>query len=124
MESVPRISDAEWRVMRVIWARERTTTNEVIEALAPTSDWKPKTIMTMLNRLVKKGALAFDKKGREHDHYALVPEAKCVRAESRSFLRRVYGGALKPMLANFLEEGNLSQAELDELKQLLDERRG
>lgn len=123
MENVPRISDAEWRVMRVIWARGRATTNEVIEALAPTSDWKPKTIMTMLNRLVKKSVLAFDKKGREHDYFALVPEAKCVRAESRSFFERVYGGALKPMLANFLEEGTLSEEEIAELKEMLDRRR-
>ena len=123
MESVPRISDAEWRVMRVVWERGRATTNEVIKALAPTSDWKPKTIMTMLNRLVKKEVLAFDKKGREHDYFALVPEAKCVRAESRSFLQRVYGGALKPMLANFLAEGKLSEKEIVELKKMLDERR-
>lgn len=123
MDDVPRISDAEWRVMRVVWKRGRATTNEVIEALEHTSDWKPKTIMTMLNRLTKKGVLAFDKKGRAHDYYALVPETKCIRAESHSFLQRVYGGALKPMLANFLQEGNLSEEEIGELRKMLDERR-
>ena len=49
---VPRISDAEWVVMRVLWKKSPLTTNEVVAAVQPGSDWKPKTIHTLLNRLV------------------------------------------------------------------------
>jgi BlaI family penicillinase repressor len=122
MKKVPRISDAEWRVMRILWNRSPLTANEVVDALTPTTTWKPKTIKTLLNRLIKKKALGFDRKGRAYHYYPLVDEAACVKAESRSFLKRVYGGALRPMLATFLEDADLSPEEVEELKRVLDER--
>jgi len=122
MEKMPHISDSEWQVMKVIWAKSPITTNEVVEALAPMTTWKPKTIMTLINRLVKKGALGFEKKSRAYHYRPLVEESECVKAESRSFLKRVHGGALKPMLASFFEEAELSKEEIDELKRLLDSK--
>lgn len=120
--NMPRISEAEWVVMKVLWERAPLTTNEVVEALAGRAPWKPKTVMTLLTRLVKKGALEFEKKGRIYEYRPAVGEAECVRAESKSFLERVYGGALTPMLANFLEETPLSKGELEELRKILEGR--
>lgn len=120
----PNISEAEWLVMRVVWANAPVTAGEVIEALAPERAWKPKTVMTLLTRLVKKGALGFEKKGRAYHYHPLVTEESSVRSEGGAFLQRVYGGALKPMLANFLDEVELSDAEIEELKSILDQRRG
>ena len=122
MKKVPRISESEWQVMRVLWAKKPSTANEVVEALSATSTWKPKTIKTLVNRLVKKKAVGYEKKGREYHYYPLVAEAECVKAESRSFLRRVYGGATKPMLAAFLENEDLSAEDVKELKRILDKK--
>ncbi len=116
------ISNAEWLVMKVIWAKSSATAAEVVESLEGETSWKPKTIMTLLNRLAKKGALRFEQEGRAYRYYPVIGEAESVKAESRSFVERVYGGALTPMLANFLEEADLSQEEIDELKRLLDQR--
>ncbi|MHC4497914.1 MAG: BlaI/MecI/CopY family transcriptional regulator [Planctomycetota bacterium] len=121
MKMIPKISESEWQVMRVLWAENPSTANEVVKALSATA-WKPKTIKTLLNRLVKKKVLGFERKGREYHYYPLVAEAACVRAESRSFLRRVYGGALKPMLAAFLEHEDLSPQDIRDLKGILDEK--
>lgn len=123
MAKPPKVSDSEWQVMKVIWAEHPATANDVIESLSSTTTWKPKTIMTLLNRLTKKGALGYEKRGRAYHYYPLVEEAECVKAESLTFLQRVYGGALKPMLANFLEEAELSDQEIEELKTLLDQGR-
>ena len=122
MKKIPRISESEWQVMRVLWVKAPRTANEVVEALSGTTTWKPKTIKTLINRLVNKKALGFKKKGRAYDYYPLVDEPACVKAESRSFLRRVYGGALTPMLAHFLEDADLSPDEIEELRRILDER--
>ncbi len=108
--------------MKVIWAKSSATAAEVVESLEGETSWKPKTIMTLLNRLAKKGALRFEQEGRAYRYYPVIGEAESVKAESRSFVERVYGGALTPMLANFLEEADLSQEEIDELKRLLDQR--
>lgn len=121
MKPVPSISDAEWQVMRFVWAHTPATTNDVVEALTTSTDWKPKTVMTLLGRLVKKGALGFQKKGRVYEYHPLVGEDECVRHENRSFLQRVYDGHLKPMLVHFAREGQLSQEDLAELKKILDQ---
>ena len=120
MKNSPKISESEWQVMQVIWKKSPITTNEVVKELTPKSRWKPKTIMTLLNRLVKKGALRFEKDGRAYEYYPLISENECVKAKNRSFLKRVYGGALKPMLADFLEDAELTDQEIAELKSMLD----
>jgi len=124
MKRIPKISESEWQVMRVLWTQAPATANDVVEALAGSTTWKPKTIKTLLGRLVKKRALGFEKQGRAYLYHPLVDEPECVKAESRSFLRRVYGGALVPMVVNLLEDEELSPDELDELRRILDERRG
>ena len=83
MKNTPNISDAEWLVMRVLWGKSPGTTSDVVEALAASTTWKPKTILTLLNRLVKKGALAYDKRGKAYHYYPLVEEVDCIRAENR-----------------------------------------
>ncbi len=122
MDQPTPISNAEWLVMKVVWTKSSATAADVVEALEGETSWKPKTIMTLLNRLAKKGVLRFEKEGRAYRYYPLIGEAESVKAESRSFIERVYGGALTPMLVNFLEEAELSAEEIDELKQLLDRR--
>ena len=112
MKSIPRISDSEWQIMRVLWTRSPLAASDIIEALAASTTWKPKTVMTLVNRLVIKKAVGFHKKGRAYQYYPLVDEDVCVRAESRSFLQRVYGGALKPMLAALFSDSRLSREEI------------
>ena len=70
--------------------------------------------------MVKKGALGYEKKSRQYHYYPLVAEADCVKAESRSFVQRVYGGSATPMLAAFLESEDLSAEDIKELKQILE----
>ncbi len=116
----PTISDAEWDVMKVLWQRAPQSTNEVVEQLLPSKTWKPKTIHTLLRRLVDKGALGVEKKGREFSYQPLVAESDCQMAETRSFLGRCFGGGVAPFLAAFVEREKLSAAEVEELKRILD----
>lgn len=119
----PRISDAEWEVMKVLWGHSPSTANEVVEQLEGVAKWTPKTIKTMLNRLLKKKALGFKKENKAYLYYPLVSEEECARAESKSFLERVYGGALDLMLASFFKEQTLSDKDIEELKRILDEKK-
>ncbi len=110
--------------MKVLWTRAPMSAGEVVESLVnadPT--WHPKTVKTFLGRLVAKNALSFQKEGRAYLYRPLVAEQECVEAASESFLGRVFGGSLKPMLAHFVEQKKLSPEEVRELKQLLDERK-
>ena len=117
---IPRISDTEWEVMKVVWTEGPNPADVVIEQLQkqdPT--WHPKTAKTLLNRLLKKKALGYDKQGRAYIYRALVNEKECQDAVSKSFLARVFGGSLKPMLAHFVERKKVSPKEVAELRRIL-----
>jgi len=123
MKKIPRISETEWEVMKVVWRDGPCSAEHIIQTLQradPT--WHPKTAKTFLNRLVKKKALGFTKEGREYIYKPLVREAECVDAVSQSFLERVFGGSLQPMLAHFVERKKLSAEQIRELKRLLEKQ--
>ncbi|MDD9270802.1 BlaI/MecI/CopY family transcriptional regulator [Paenibacillus sp. GCM10023248] len=122
MSQIPQISDAEWEVMKVLWSKSPRSANEVIEALEDYTDWKPKTIRTLMNRLVQKGAIAYSQEGKVYAYYTLVSEDECVRSETASFLKRISGGAFKPLLVNFLKEEKLSSEDIKELRHILDDK--
>ncbi|MFC5470162.1 BlaI/MecI/CopY family transcriptional regulator [Cohnella suwonensis] len=119
---MPKISDAEWEVMKILWENPNFTANEVIEALRGNSEWKPITIRTMINRLVQKSAVGYSSDGKVYSYYPLVQQEECLRAETMSFLKRITGGALKPMLIHFLREESLSKEDINELRNILDEK--
>lgn len=116
------ISEAEYEVMKIIWANAPVSTNEVVEKLLETSTWSPKTIQTLLSRLVKKGIIDYKKDSRIFVYTPLVKEEEYLEQESDTFLNRFYEGTLNSMVVNFLEHDKLSKNDIDELKRILDEK--
>ena len=119
MSKLPQISEAEFEVMKIIWKYAPISTNEVTEKLTQTTDWSPKTIQTMLKRLVTKKALTYEKQSRVFVYTSLVPETEYIRQESNSFLNKYYNGNIVSMLTSYLEDDKLSKTELDTLRHLL-----
>lgn len=122
MKRTPKISEAEWEVMRVLWSESPLTANKIVEKLTATTHWKATTIRTLINRLVEKNVLGYKKKGREYHYHPLVVEVDCIQAESNSFLRRVYRGALNPILSAFMENEELSPEDIEALKRILQKK--
>ena len=108
MKKLPQISEAEYEVMKIVWKNTPVSTNEVTEALTSTTDWSPKTIQTMLKRLVNKGALTYVKEGRVFVYTPLVEEDEYISQKSSSFLSRYYDGELTSMVSAYLENDRLS----------------
>jgi BlaI family penicillinase repressor len=122
MAQVPVISEAEWKVMKVLWASSPLSAMEIYTVLADSEDWHPNTVKTLLSRLHKKKALGVEKVKNLYLYRPLVSEADCVRTESDSFLHRVFGGSVKPLLMHFMEKESLSSQDLDELRKILRQR--
>ena len=121
MKKIPRISETEWEVMKIVWDLAPCSASRIIEALNQRNAvWHPKTVKAFLNRLVKKNALGFKLDGRAYLYHPLVRQSECAEAASLSFLDRVFGGSFKPMLAHFVERKRLSREEIRELKKLLE----
>jgi BlaI family penicillinase repressor len=122
MKRLPRISDAEWLVMQVLWSAPGLTADEVVEALQGKVTWNARTIRTLINRLLRKQALQYQKEGRRYRYFPAVSQEQCVRHERRSFVQRVYGGTVAPMLAAFIDDADLSPEDIRELKRILDRK--
>ena len=126
MPDAPQISDAEWEVMKTIWeGGGAPTAGEVVQRMeAAGSAWRPRTIKTLLARLVQKGAVRAEPDAqtpRTFRYRAAVSREACVRQESRSFLARVFDGDVAPALLHFVKASDLSRDEINRLKQILDD---
>lgn len=120
MNKLPTISEAEYEVMKVIWAHAPISTNEVVSKVLETSTWSSKTIQSLLARLVKKGALEYKKDSRVYVYTPLVKEEEYLEKESTSFLNRFYNGTLNAMVVNFLSQNKLTKEDITELRNILD----
>src|SRR5690606_24844930 len=106
--------------MTVLWKEAPLTANEIISNLQERTDWKPKTIRSLLDRLVKKNAVGVNKEQRIYTFYPLYTQDECQHAEAESFVKRIYGGTLKSMLVQFIQEDSLSDEDIKELRSILD----
>ncbi|MCL2120257.1 MAG: BlaI/MecI/CopY family transcriptional regulator, partial [Planctomycetaceae bacterium] len=116
--SVQKITDAEWRVMHVVWKHRRISANDVIAEVVPETGWSPNTVRTLLIRLADKGVLHVEKeRGREKEYInsvytPLVSREECEAVHGRTFLERVFAGDTSRLLAHFVKDGDLTPEQI------------
>ncbi len=115
-----KITEAEWAVMEPLWDSAPLTALEIVARLEPEQSWNPATVKTLLGRLVKKGALSYDKIGNRYSYSPAVSRDEAVTGEMDSFLTRVTKGSLFPLIAHSIQsKDNLDPEEIKELRRLL-----
>lgn len=114
------ISKAELEVMQVVWKDSPCKSSDIVEALSNQNGRHEKTVKTLINRLVKKGALDFKKDGRSYLYYPLIEKQAYQQSVGNSVLDRLFGGRLTPFIANFAAQKKLSKDDINELKSLID----
>ena len=122
MKQPPQLSDAEWQVMKVVWKIAPCLAQDIIESLAESSTWGPATIKTLINRMVGKGALLFEKSGKMYIYRPAFSESQLQKVETESFLDRVFEGSINPLLAYFVQSKKLSEKDLQLLEQMLKDK--
>jgi BlaI family penicillinase repressor len=123
MKEIPRISEAEWEILSVLWKKAPLTATEVFAAVQGKA-WALNTVRTFLARLEKKGVVRTQERTEEARVYlpAISREA-CVRRESESFLARVFEGGAAALLLHFTRSTRLSAGDLAELEAMLAQKR-
>jgi BlaI family transcriptional regulator, penicillinase repressor len=121
MKTPIQISEAEATVMQVLWEKHPLAAEQVVEMLAGSQTWQMSTVKTLLNRLLKKGALAVDADGRRYLYRPLLTRRAYVASESRSLLDRLFDGKVAPLVSHFAAERKLTKRDVAELRRLLDE---
>jgi BlaI family penicillinase repressor len=114
------ISEAESVVMRVFWAHGALACEHVVEALSGQEKWQEATIKTLLNRLLKKGALRARKQSRRYIYSPVLSRAAWLSAESHGFLDRVFEGRIAPLVSYFSEQKKLSKQDIADIKRLIE----
>ena len=121
MEEKKRLPDAELAVMQAGWAGGGEVGRADIEGALASHGWSANTLNTYLTRLCEKGFLTSRREGRNNLYTPLVSRDRYLEFESRSVLKRLYGGSLGSFVAALNAEQPLEQREIDELRQFLDD---
>ncbi|MGH8182896.1 MAG: BlaI/MecI/CopY family transcriptional regulator [Rhodanobacteraceae bacterium] len=117
---VPAISEAESRVMGQLWQRAPRGSEELVAALHASTGWHENTVRTLLNRLIRKGAVHAERDSRRYLYSPLLTREAWQSAESRSLLDRVFGGRVAPLLVHFNRHEKLGAKDVAELRKLVE----
>lgn len=123
MNRIPSITDAELEILRVLWLNPDCYSSEVVQQMTDRMGWSPNTTRTLLSRLVQKEAagVKLEQSSRRMQlFYPRFSEQEYQRSETTSFMEKMYGGSIMPMLANFLQDEKLNTQEIEDLKTLFD----
>ena len=124
MKEFQKLSDTEMEVMQAIWELNRpVSSGELLQSFAQKGrEWKAQTIVTFLARLVEKGVLISEKRGRANAYRACVSQEEYESLKAKSLLDRMYQGSVKNFLTALYSGGKVSGRELEELKKWFEER--
>ena len=117
------LTDHELEIMKVIWARGSATVRDVYEELLKHRKIAYTTVMTVMGVLEQKGRLNKSTDGRAYLYTPSQPQSEVVTSMVRDFVGRVFNGMAKPLLVSMLEDGKITEDELNELKKLLKNKR-
>ena len=117
------ISDAEWKVMKVLWNDSPRLASDIVVELEAATGWNPKTIHTLIRRLVSKGALTAVKDNTYYSYYAAISEEDCLKEETKTFLEKCFNGSANMLISNFIKDDKISEQEIEELQAILNSKK-
>jgi BlaI family penicillinase repressor len=114
LKTPPKLSELEWEILKPLRKQGPLAARDIFKRVPENYEWAYKTVKTMLSRLVKKGALTYDRVGNSYLYRAVYTREEMTRAATGSFIARVFDGALNPFMAYFAE--HVSEDELKVLR--------
>lgn len=124
MNIIKKLPDAEFEIMKVIWANEPPiTTNIIMEHLGKEKEWKAQTVITLLLRLVNRGFIRTEKNGKERTYFPIVTKEDYLKFESGDFMERFHANSFTSLVATLYNDKKISDNDLDELVKWLKEKR-
>jgi len=116
------LTDAELRVMKVLWAKGSATVQQVLDSIDKTPALAYNSILTTIRILERKGYLKHSKDGRAHVYVPVVRQEEATRSEIRHLVSRFFRNSEEDLVLNILEDQGIQPEELDRLRRMLDRR--
>lgn len=113
-----KLSDSDYEIMNIIWDEGEVTALEIAVRLAKKKGWKKPTVYTLIDRLIKKGAI--ERGEPDYVCRALIKKEDVRTRETAGLLEKLYNGSAKLLISGFIKDKRLSAEELDELRELID----
>lgn len=118
MEKV-KLSEAEWKIMTILWEKEPVTIMQLTAELKSETGWTKNTVITLLKRMEKKNAVTYEQGENAKKYYSLIKREDVCVEETKSFLKRIYRGSLGMMVNSLIEQDAVSKEDIDELYSIL-----
>lgn len=115
------LSDAEWKIMNLLWEGAPRTMMEITNALRGETGWTKHTVMSFLKRMEEKGALHYEEGERAKLYYPDLKREEAVLRETEDFLGRVFQGRMGVMLNTMVQQRALSPEDVRELHKILEQ---
>lgn len=123
MSKAIEFTDAELKIMQVLWEDSPKTMADITKALFEETAWTKNTVITLLKRMIAKGTVGVDESVFPKTYIPLVNREVLARQETRSLLKRLYKGSPTMLMSNMVEEGNVTDRELDEMIRFLQKKK-
>ena len=125
MNHLKKLSDAEFEVMKVVWANEPPiTTSEIMKLLGNEKNWKIQSLVSFMLRLVEKGFLRSEKDGKERTYYPLVSQEGYRKFETGNYAKQYHNGSFLDLVTTLYDDEALTDKDIDELYEWVKKRRG
>jgi len=115
------LQPSEWIIMEKLWEDSPKTIMQLYHALKEKPGWSKSTVNTLLGRMVKKQILYYEEGEKAKQYFPNVSREDCAAAETESLLDRVYKGSVSMMLSTLIRNKNLSDNDIKELYEILEE---
>ena len=117
-------TEAEWKILEVLWDEHPRTMAEITKALEPATGWTRHTVITLLKRMQEKGSVSVDETGPVKRYSPKVSREEASTEQTRKLLSRVFGGKASLLIHNLVDSGEVTMDEMRELLQMMNDERG
>jgi len=124
MEKMKKLPDAEFDIMKVVWANEPPiTTAEIMKHLGTEKEWKIQTLVSLMLRLTERGFLYSEKHGKERTYFPLVSKEDYLKFETSNFIKQFHDNSFLNLVTTAYKDEAMSDDDVDELLKWAKERR-
>ncbi len=113
------LSNAEWKIMNLLWKRSPQTIMEMVKTLNDETEWTKHTLISQLKRMEVKGAVGYENKGRAKNYYPIISREESIAEETKHFLDRVFDGSVDMMVTSLVKQKKLPEDKIAELYRIL-----
>ena len=113
------LNNSEWCIMEALWQRQPQTLMQLVREMKEKQGWSKSTTNTMLRRMQEKGYIRYEEGEKARLYFTDLKREAVVLKETESFLKRAYGGSLGMLISAFAENNQLTEKDLEELRQIL-----